>query len=182
MLKIGQQAHIRIRKRRAAASLQVLDCLERVPTADDVQPLLHVTLVFELRLGARARCLEECVEIKLVKLPSARDRHQLVRHLIGEQAHLWQRTIRIPLAGALGGEIFLGALLVGVGPVEYLLLDELARSERPERGAGEVEIRFGRDGQELGLLLREHAEVLAETFVGSVSEIRERYCQPSKCT
>jgi hypothetical protein len=48
-------------------------------------------LIRLLRLGARARCLEECVEIELIKLSGACDR-QLVRHLIGEQVHLWQRA------------------------------------------------------------------------------------------
>ena len=33
--------------------------------------------------------------------PCARDRQQLVRHLVGEQAHLRQRAVRVPLAGVL---------------------------------------------------------------------------------
>jgi hypothetical protein len=45
------------------------------------------------------------------------------------------------------GEVFLGALLVGVGPVENLLLDELARGQRLERRAGEVEVGLGGDGR-----------------------------------
>ena len=77
--------------------------------------------------------------------PCARDRQQLVRHLVGEQAHLRQRAVGVPLAGVLRGELFLGALLVGVGPVEDLLLDELARGQRPERRAGEVEVGLGGD-------------------------------------
>ena len=121
---------------------------------------------------ARARGREELVEVELVELPGARDRQQLVRHLVGEQAHLRQRAVGVPLAGVLGGELFLGALLVGVGPVEDLLFDELARGQRLERRAGEVEVGLGRDGQELGLLLREHAEVFVHILQpGGVFEL-----------
>ncbi len=172
VLQVGQQAHIRIRKRRPRAGLEMLDRLGRVPAADDVQPLLHVALVLELRLRARARCLEERVEIELVELPGARDRQQLVRHLVGQQAHLRQRAVGVPFAGVLRRELLLGALLVGVRPVEDLLLDELARGQRPERRAGEVEVRLGRDGQELGLLLRELAEVFVHLLqAGGVLEL-----------
>jgi hypothetical protein len=41
----------------------------------------------------------------------------------------------------------LGALLVGVGPVENLLFDELAGGQRLERGAGKIEIRACGDRQ-----------------------------------
>jgi hypothetical protein len=55
--------------------------LGRVLAAEDVQPLLDVPLVLELRASPRSRCLEEGVEVELVELPGARDRQQLVRHL-----------------------------------------------------------------------------------------------------
>ena len=171
VLQVGQQADIRIRKRRPRAGLEMLD-LGRVPAADDVQPLLHVALVLELRLAPVPDASKERVEIELVELPGARDRQQFVRHLVGEQAHLRQRAVGVPFAGVLGRELLLGALLVGVGPVEDLLLDELARGQRLERRAGEVEVGLGRDGQELGLLLREHAEVLVHLLqAGGVFEL-----------
>ena len=152
--------------------LRLLDRLGRVLAPDDVQPLLHVALVLELRLAARARCREERVEIELVELPGARDRHQFVRHLVGQQPHLRQRAVGIPLAGVLRRELLLGALLVGVGPVENLLLDELARGQRLERRAGEVEVGLGRDGQELGFLFREFAEVFVHILqAGGVFEL-----------
>ena len=116
--------------------------------------------------------LEERVEIKLVELSGARDRQQLVRHLVGQQAHLRQRAVGVPLARVLRRELLLGALLVGVRPVEDLLLDELAGGQRLERRAGEVEVRLGRDGQELDLLLRELAEVFVHLFqAGGVFEL-----------
>jgi hypothetical protein len=111
--------------------------LRCVLASDNVQPLLYVALVLELRALSRARSRKELVEVELVELPGARDRQQFVRHLVGKQTHLRQRTIRVPLAGVLGGELFLGALFVGVGPVEDLFFDELARRQRlngvPER-------------------------------------------------
>ncbi len=116
--------------------------------------------MLELRLSAPLRCLEERVEIKLVELPGACDRQQLIRHLVRQQPHLRQRAVGIPPAGVLGGELCLGPLLVGVRPIEDLLLNELARGQRLERRAREVEVGLCRDGQELGLLLRKLTEVL----------------------
>src|SRR3546814_16051155 len=60
----------------------------------------------------------------------------------------------------LGGEVGLGALLVGVGPVENLLLDELAGSERLERRAREIEIGERRDRQKQVLILSEHVKLV----------------------
>ena len=87
-----------------------------------------------------------------------------VRHLVGQQAHLRQRAVGVPFARVLRRECLLGALLVSVGPVEDLLLDKLARGQRPERRAREVEVRLGGDRQELDLLLREFAEVFVHIF------------------
>ena len=59
MLQVGQQAHIRVRKRRPRAGFEMLDRLGRVPAADNVEPFLHVALVPELSRCTRARSLEE---------------------------------------------------------------------------------------------------------------------------
>ena len=101
--------------------------------------------------------LEGSVEVEIA---GAGDGHQFVRHLVGEQAHLRQRAVRVPLAGVLGRERLLGTLLVGIGPIEDLLFNELAGGQRLERRAGEVEIGLGRDGEELCLLLPQDSEVL----------------------
>jgi len=82
-------ARPRIRERPPRAGLEVFQRLGRIPAANDVQPLLHVALVFELGQHARARGLEEGVEVELIKLSGARDGHQFFRHLVGEQPHLW---------------------------------------------------------------------------------------------
>ena len=58
--------------------------------------------------------------------------------------------------------LLLGALLVGVGPVEDLLLDELTGGQRLERGARQVQVRLGGDRQELRLILSQHVEFLVE--------------------
>jgi hypothetical protein len=107
--------------------------------------------------------LEKGVEVELVELAAAGDRQQFVRHLIGQQPHLRQRAVGVPLPGCWRRSL-LGTLLVGVGPVEDLLLDELARRQRLERRAGEVEVGLGGDGQELGFLFREHGQVLVHVL------------------
>ena len=108
----------------------------RVGTSDDVQPLLHVALVLELRVCGGAGCGEERVEVELVELSLTGDSEQLVRHLVGEQPHLRQRPVRTPGARLVTCVIFFGPLFIGVGPVEDLFLDELARRQRPEGRAG----------------------------------------------
>jgi len=45
-----------------------------------------------------------------------------------------------------GGELLFGALFVGVGPVENLLFDELARGEGAERCARQIEVGVGGNG------------------------------------
>ena len=66
--------------------------------------------------------------------------NKFVRHLIGEEPHLRKSPIGIPLIGIILSELLLGPLLVGVGPVEDLFLDELTGSQSLERRAGQIEI------------------------------------------
>ncbi|MEQ9566243.1 MAG: hypothetical protein RLN85_10605, partial [Pseudomonadales bacterium] len=68
---------------------------------DDIQPLLHVTLVLELGFCTGASGRKELVQIELIKLTSARDCQEFIGHLIGQQPHLGQRAIRIPLTRML---------------------------------------------------------------------------------
>lgn len=56
-----------------------------------------------------------------------------------------QCAVGIALARILRRERGLGALLVGICPVEYLLLDELAGGERLEGGAGQIEVTIDRN-------------------------------------
>ena len=163
MLQVGQQSHVGIWER-GLFRLQALNNLRRVLAPDNIQPFLYVGSVLELRALSCAHSCKELIEVELVELSGARDRQQFVRHLISKQTHLWQRTIRVPLAAVLGGEIFLGALFVRVGPVEDLFFDELACGQRLKRCAGKIEICLGRDGEEFYFLLREHGKVFVHVL------------------
>ena len=69
VLKVGQQANVGVRERRALrAELEVVDLGGRVGATDDVEPLLHVVLVLELRARTRAGGGEELVEVELIEL------------------------------------------------------------------------------------------------------------------
>ena len=56
----------------------------------------------------------------------------------------------------------LSTLLVGVGPVENLFFNKLARGQRLERRARQVQIGPGRYGQEFGLRVRQHGQVFVD--------------------
>src|SRR5690349_4460902 len=105
VLEVRQQTDVGVGKRRPRSCLEVLDHLRRILAANDVQPFLDVTLVLELRSLARAGRLEKCVEVELIELASARDGYQLVWHLVGEEAHLRQRTIGIPFVWVAACEL-----------------------------------------------------------------------------
>ena len=149
MLKVRQQSDIGVGERRAGSSLQALDGLGRVRASNDVEPLLYIALVPELRLGTHALRREKLVEVELIELAAAGDGKQLFGHLVGEQAHVGQCPVGIALLGVLLRELTLGPLLIGVGPVEDLLLDELTCCQSSERSAGEVQIRLCLDREEL---------------------------------
>src|SRR5665213_2644810 len=98
MLQVREQPRIRIGERWWRARLEAIHNPRRVLASDNVQPLLYVALVLELRALSRARSRKKLVKVELVELSGARDRQQFVRHLVGEQTHLRQCTIRVPLA------------------------------------------------------------------------------------
>ncbi|WP_231923906.1 hypothetical protein [Microcella alkaliphila] len=60
------------------------------------------------------------------------------------------------------GVLGLGTLLVGVGPVEDLLLDELTGCQRLERCSRQVQIRAGGDRQEVVLVVAELVKLFIE--------------------
>ena len=61
-----------------------------------------------------------------------------------------------------GGEFGFGTLLVGVGPIKNLLLDELARGQRFERGPRQIQVGLGGDGQILALAHRIVVQILVD--------------------
>ncbi len=69
MLQVGQQPDVGVGERRAlAAELEVVDLGRRVRTPDDVEPLLDIVLVLELRARTCAGGSEELVQVELVEL------------------------------------------------------------------------------------------------------------------
>lgn len=127
--------------------------------------------MLECRCIACAGRGEKGVQVKFVKLSGTGDGQQLVGHLIGQQPHLREGTVGIALVGMLGRERSFGALLVGIGPVEYLFFDELAGGERLERCAGQIEIGPRGDWQKLGFTLRQDAQILVHVLkIGGVFE------------
>ena len=89
--------------------------------------------------------LEEDVEVELVELTRQGHRAESIGQLVGHQHHAGQGGVGIVRAGPGG----LGVLLVAVGPVEDLFLDELARTDGAEGRAGQVEVGIGGDGQDV---------------------------------
>ena len=102
---------------------------------DDVEPLLHLRLVLKDGGLAFSRRCEERVEVELIELALAGDCKKFVGHLVREESHLRKGAIGVPSVGARLGELLLRSLLIGVGPVEDLLFDELTRSQRLEWSA-----------------------------------------------
>ena len=111
--------------------------------AYEVEPLLDVLLVLEVRVGALSLGREEEVEVELVELTLSGDAGDVIGDLVGHEHHAGQRLVGV----VCPDPVDLAALLVGVGPVEDLLLDELAGVERAERRAREVEVEARLDGQ-----------------------------------
>ena len=154
VLKVGQQAHIRIWKRWPRASLEMLDRPGSVSAADDVQPFLYVALMLEVRFRAHVPRLEERVEIKIRQTPRY-SRSPGARPASGRLA---SASAAMRRRGSISPGFFAAnSSLTRCSSVyvqfEDLLLDELARGQGPERCARKVEVGLRGDGQELGLLL-----------------------------
>ena len=162
VLQVRQEPDIGVRERRTGTHSHGVDLRGQVSAADQIEPLLNVGLVGELGVLAGALCLEELVEVELVKLSLIRNGNQLVRHLVREQTHLRECPVRVPGVRLRDGVLGLGALLVGVGPVEDLLLDELTGCQRLERRARQIQVGAGGDRQEVVLIVAELVKLLIE--------------------
>mmetsp|Transcript_15294 Transcript_15294/g.36314 ORF Transcript_15294/g.36314 Transcript_15294/m.36314 type:complete len:427 (+) Transcript_15294:4013-5293(+) len=140
--------------------------MRRMSATDDVQPLLHISLVLELSAGAAAVPLhvrlEESVEIELIELTAARHDQQLLGHPISQQPHLRQCAIRVALVRMRRSEIGLGALFIGVGPVEDLFLDEFTGRQSLEGRARQVQVRPSGDRQKLIFPFGENVQVFVD--------------------
>ena len=163
VLKVRQESDIGVREWRAGAHSHRVDLGGQVSAADEIEPLLHVGLAGELGVLAGALCLEELVEVELVELSLIRNGNQLVRHLVREQTHLRECPVRVPGVRLRDGVLGLGALLIGVGPVEDLLLDKLTGCQRLEWRARQVQVGAGGDRQEVVLVVAEFVKLLVES-------------------
>ena len=162
MLEVREQAGISVREGRAATGFEHVHLRGRMLTTDEIQPLLYVRLVREPRSLITACGFEEGVEVELVELTLMCDSHQVIRHPVGEQPHFWQSRIRVPFAGVLAHPFAFRILLVGVGPVEDLLLDELTRCQSLEGCAREVEVGACRNGKKVILITTQLVELFVE--------------------
>ena len=159
VLHVGKQAHVRVRERGPRPGLETVMGGGQVRPADDVEPLLDIILVLEPGVGPRASRLEERVEVELLELARVGDGHQLLGHLVCQQAHLGQGGIRVRHQRRTPPELLFRPLLVRVRPVEDLFLDELTGRHGSERGPGKVQVCLRGDRQDVGLLGGEFAKV-----------------------
>ena len=133
-----QKTGIRIRHRRLLRTeLQFVHRGLQIRATDQIQPFLHVILIFEMCILAGAFSGEEHVQVKLIKFALFGNALDALRDFVCKHDHSRQSGVGIDtFALPLG----LGSLLIGIGPVIDLLLNELTGIQRTERRAGEIEI------------------------------------------
>jgi hypothetical protein len=82
VLEIRQQGDVRIWERCSRPGLELFHCLGRIAAADDVEPLLNVALVLELRFLPSPEASKKAFKSNSSNSPALRHRDQLGRHLI----------------------------------------------------------------------------------------------------
>ncbi|OQA22734.1 MAG: hypothetical protein BWY63_00661 [Chloroflexi bacterium ADurb.Bin360] len=123
---------------------------------------MHFLLIFEARARAGPFRREEDVEVEFVGLAQEGDFADGIGQLVGQEDHAGQGSVRVILA-LPGG---FGALLIGIGPVEDLFLDELPGGDGAEGRAGEVEVGVGGDGHDLFIeILQAHTLAKLDFFL-----------------
>ena len=140
-----QKARIGIRHWRTPilTKLHIVYIGGQVGSANEIQPLLHLVFVnkpcvFPLVFGGK-----ESIQVKFIEFPLHGDLTDAVGDAVGQHDHARQGQIRI----ARTYPIFLGALLVGISPVEDLIFDEFARIDGAERRTREKQIIACCNGQ-----------------------------------
>ncbi|OQA30584.1 MAG: hypothetical protein BWY57_02769 [Betaproteobacteria bacterium ADurb.Bin341] len=121
--------------------LQVVHAGRHECAADQIQPFLDLVLIFETRQNAEPLGGEKDIQVELVILALHGDLADRVWKLVRQQHHARQRGIGV----VRPGPVPLRPLLVRVGPVVDLLLDEFSGGDGPERRAGQIEIGVGGD-------------------------------------
>ena len=130
---------------------------------DDVEPFLHGVLVYETGVPPLPLGAEELVEVELVHVVLLNQLSQVIGHLVGHHHHGGQFEIRIWRA-------FVGLfhpLLVLIGPVEDLVLQELAIGDGTEGRSAQIEIILARNGH-LFLVEELAAEGIVAVFLQDV--------------
>ena len=140
-----QKARIGIRHWRTPilTELHIVYIGRQVGSANEIQPLLHLVFVnkpcvFPLALGGK-----ENIQVKFIEFPLHGDLADAVGNAVGQHDHARQGQIRI----ARTYPSFLGALLVGISPVEDLIFDEFARIDGAERRTREKQVIACCNGQ-----------------------------------
>ena len=87
---------------------------------------------------------EKHIQIKFIELSLHGNPADAVWDAVGHHHHPGQSCIRISITFP----VFLGSLLIGVGPVVNLILNEFAGVECSKRRARQIQIVHGGDGQE----------------------------------
>ena len=177
-----QQPGIGKRHRRALVltQLHIVHAGGEIGAANQVQPLLHLVLI-DKPGGLRLTLLavfggEKYIQIKFVELTLHGDLPDAVRDAVGHHHHPGQRCIGVVRSPV---PVFLGPLLVGIGPVVDLILDKFAAVDGAERRAGQKQIVGCGDGQEglvvgvvgLVLLVLLHIEVVILVLVVHFKEL-----------
>lgn len=133
-----QKTGIGIRHRRFLRSqLQFVNAGLQIGATNQIQPFLHIILIFEMCVFAGPLGGEKYVQVKFIKFALFRNALDTLRNFVCEHDHPRQSGIWI-FAGSF--PFGLGPLLIGIGPVIDLLLNELAGIQRTERRAGEIEV------------------------------------------
>ena len=174
-----QKTGIRIRHRRLLRTeLQFVHRGLQIRATDQIQPFLHVILIFEMCVLAGAFSGEEHVQVKLIKFALFGNALDALRDFVCKHDHSRKSGVGID---AFAFPFGLGPLLIGIGPVINLLLDELTGIQRTERRAGEIEIISCGDRQPrfiVGVTGIVFGKVL---FVGILVLLEQLFCAVLPC-
>ena len=121
---------------------------------------------------------EEHVQVKLVKLALFGNALDTLRDFVCKHDHSRQSGVWID---AFAFPFGLGPLLIGIGPVINLLLNELTGIQRTERRAGEIEV-IGRSDRQPRFIVGITGIVFGKVlFVGILILLEQLFCAVLPC-
>ena len=174
-----QKTGVGIRHRRFLRSqLQLVHRGLQIRATDQIQPFLHIILIFEMCILAGAFSGEEHVQVKLIKLALFGNALNALRDLVCKHNHSRQSSVGIY---AFAFPFGLSPLLIGIGPVINLLLNELTGIQRTERRAGEIEV-IGRSDRQPRFIVGVTGIVFGKVlFVGILILFKQLFCAVLPC-